>query len=143
VAFSIRPGGNEPVDTLHITASPEETKVVLKATPNDAEVSVEAGAVMVGRRRSSLPLSLQPVNKEAQISTATEPNFITLMGESLLVCIARATRGAHDRSVTVELTVESAALFGMGRRADAELSRITVSGVGDICLDAGSLHILF
>lgn len=36
----------------------------------------------------------------------------------------------------VQLTVESAALFGKRRYADAELSRITVSDVGDIRLDA-------
>jgi hypothetical protein len=58
-------------------------------------VNGESGEEIAGRRRSSLPLSLQAVSKDAQIRTATEPNFITLMGESLVVCIARATPEAR------------------------------------------------
>jgi hypothetical protein len=89
VAFSVRPGGNVPDATLHITVSPEETNVALKATPTAADGSGESGAVIAGRRRSSSPLSLQAVSKDALIRIATEPNFINLMRESLWFGIAR------------------------------------------------------
>ena len=95
VAFSVRPGGNVPEATLHITVSPEEINVALKAVPNAAEGSGESGAVMAGRRRSSSPLSLQAVSKDALIKIATEPNFINLMRASLWFDIARA---AMERS---------------------------------------------
>ena len=77
-----------PEATLHITESPEETNVALKGTPIAAEGSAESGAEIAGRRRSSLPLSLQAVSNEALIKIATEPNFINLMGESLWFDIA-------------------------------------------------------
>jgi hypothetical protein len=95
VAFSARPGGNVPEATLHITESPEEMKVALKAVPTAAEGSGESGAEIAGRRRSSSPLSLQAVSKDALIQIATEPNFINLMGESLWFDIART---AMERS---------------------------------------------
>lgn len=72
-----------PDETLHITASPEEMNVALKATPTAPDGSVESGAEIPGQRRSSSPLSLQAVSKDALIRIATEPNFINLMGESL------------------------------------------------------------
>jgi hypothetical protein len=58
-------------------------KVALKAVPTAAAGSCESGADIDGRRRSSSPLSLQPVSKDALIKIATEPNFINLMGASL------------------------------------------------------------
>ena len=92
VAFSISPGGNVPDATLHITASPEAMKVVLKAVPTAAAGSGESGAEIAGRRRSSSPLSLQAVSKDALIRIATEPNFITQK------LVTAEVRGVEDPS---------------------------------------------
>ncbi len=79
-----------PEATLHITVSPEETNVALKAISycRRRERRIRCGD---GGATSFIiaVVAAGAVNKDALIKIATEPNFINLMGEALWYDIAR------------------------------------------------------